>query len=163
MRARRQLPKTGQAKARVVKKTRGRAKTRPEDRSGEDMRRHEDTWACEDTSRRQVGRTHSPSRRQQAVLRLPTVCRPSVLGRPSPLWRWPSVFFTKSAVQNAVRILVDRYVDAQHPWPHNRRMDQWAKQEFALSPEEGCGEPLEQAIRPVVCPLKDWWGIPDLW
>ena len=50
-RVRRYLPKTGRAKARVVAKTRGRAKTLPEDKSGEDTRVHAGT------SRAQVGRT----------------------------------------------------------------------------------------------------------
>ena len=82
--SRRLLPKTGLAKTHVVAKTLGRAKTPlkdrsvkthghaktlPEDTSGEDtlrredMRRRKDIWACEDTSRRQVGRTRSSSRR----------------------------------------------------------------------------------------------------
>ena len=39
-------------------KTRGRAKTRPEDRSGEDPRRRADTWAGKDTSRRGQAKTN---------------------------------------------------------------------------------------------------------
>ena len=79
-----ELPKTGRAKARVVAKTPGHAKTRPEDRSGKDTCRREDTregedtsprqagkdtrrrgntWAGEDTSQRQVWRRHASSRR----------------------------------------------------------------------------------------------------
>ena len=40
-----------------------RKKAIAEDRSGEGTRRREDTWACKDTSRRQVGRGHASSRR----------------------------------------------------------------------------------------------------
>ena len=52
------------AKTQVVTRTRGRAKTPLEDRSGEDTRRRGDTWAGEDTSRRQSG--EDPSRREDA-------------------------------------------------------------------------------------------------
>ena len=55
MRVRRNVPKTGRAKALVVANTHGRAKTLPEDKSGEGMRRRKDKWVCKDTSRRQVG------------------------------------------------------------------------------------------------------------
>ena len=55
--------KTSQAKTRVVVKTHGRAKTLPEDRSGEDTRRREDTRRHEGTARRQVRRRHVSSRR----------------------------------------------------------------------------------------------------
>ena len=54
-------------KARVVAKAQRRAKTLPEDRSGEDACRREDTWSCEDTSRRQVGIGHVSSRRHMGV------------------------------------------------------------------------------------------------
>ena len=64
MRARRQSPKTGWAKAHVVAKTRG-----PEDRSGEDACRREDTWEGEGASRRQVWRRHASSRRHVGVRR----------------------------------------------------------------------------------------------
>ena len=53
----RYFPKTAQAKTRIV------ANIFPEDRSGEDARRREDTWAGNDTSRRQVGRRYASSRR----------------------------------------------------------------------------------------------------
>ena len=66
---RRHFPKTGRAKTRVVAKTRGRAKTFPEDRLCEDARRREDTWAGEDTSRRQAGRRPASSRRHEGVRR----------------------------------------------------------------------------------------------
>ena len=44
------------ANALPVVKPCSREKTVAEDRSGEGTRRREDTWGCEDTSRRQVGR-----------------------------------------------------------------------------------------------------------
>ena len=67
---RRHFPKTGRAKTRVVAKTHGRAKTLPEDRSGEDTHHHKDTWAGEDTSQRQVWRRpKSPRRHRRAKTR----------------------------------------------------------------------------------------------
>ena len=60
---RRHFPKTDRAKTRGFAKTCGWAKTLQEERSGEDPRLCENTWAGEDTSRRRVGRRPASWRR----------------------------------------------------------------------------------------------------
>ena len=86
MRERRQLPKTGLAKASFVAKTRPEdrsgedahrledtwaPKTFPEDRSGEDKHRLEDTWAREDTSKTGLAKTRIVAKRRGRAKTLP--------------------------------------------------------------------------------------------